>query len=308
MKSIESKCKHTAAVRLGEPTTKPALLHRPVLLPLCLCAALVCAVLPAAAQPTLTVTPSIVCVGDQIEIELNLMGSGCPMLPDTIESYLTNTLYAQVGSIVIPLTYDNEASWKGSYTTTSDDVGNDTVGVLSDDCPSDPVSLTVVELDGLTPSGATVIDANDCGTVKTTSPDDYVTVTADLNPYTATAATLFTWSGGTPTSDNLQTKVHKNASAETPVTYTGCYETLTGNVWVVWATVTIQSSDVNPSQLTFPDTQPWIGNNLGVEYSSNSNHAAGKICAIATITPSGVHNIITSGWDFFQKTHVSRLY
>ncbi|MGH7976328.1 MAG: hypothetical protein ACREC8_06665, partial [Limisphaerales bacterium] len=40
---------------------------------------------------------------------------------------------------------------------------------------------------------------------------------------------------------------------------------------------------------------------LGVQYFNDSNSVAGKICAVATITPTGIHSVITNGWDFFQK-------
>jgi hypothetical protein len=41
-------------------------------------------------------------------------------------------------------------------------------------------------------------------------------------------------------------------------------------------------------------------NELGVVYYSNSNSARGQICAVATITPVGVHSVITNGWNVFQ--------
>jgi hypothetical protein len=33
---------------------------------------------------------------------------------------------------------------------------------------------------------------------------------------------------------------------------------------------------------------------------SNSDSILGKICAIATITPAGIHAVITNGWDYVQ--------
>src|SRR6202012_4737612 len=41
-------------------------------------------------------------------------------------------------------------------------------------------------------------------------------------------------------------------------------------------------------------------NVLGVVYYDNTNWAAGQICAVATVTPAGIHKLIPYGWDWTQ--------
>ena len=126
------------------------------------------------------------------------------------------------------------------------------------------------------------------------------------------AANQNQWSGGEAVPGNpWQHRVTKTVSAETTVTATLGSTNKSVNVWIIWATVTIQASESNPSPLSFliwgfPD------NSLGlITYdhsysgiyagSSLNNLVAGKICAVATVTPPGIHSIISLGWDYFQK-------
>jgi hypothetical protein len=76
----------------------------------------------------------------------------------------------------------------------------------------------------------------------------------------------------------------------------------------------IQVSGANPSPLAFPSYEP--GSQLGIlygtvskvdgyyQYTSNSSGAFGKICGVATITPAGIHSIITNGWNVVQRRMV----
>jgi len=168
-------------------------------------------------------------------------------------------------------------------------------------------SLTVVS------NSATEIDATNWAVVKSPT-NDYVVVQAVLN-YTndwimtnATAmaqiAGAIQWSGGDPVPGNpLQRRVTKTNSVETTVSASLGASSASLNVWVIWSTVQILTSGTNPSPLPlnrFDDGTEILG--FGYYNSRDgSNSVAGKICGIATITPAGVHSIITNGWDFFQK-------
>ena len=94
--------------------------------------------------------------------------------------------------------------------------------------------------------------------------NDYVIVQANVafgltNAVITNNATLLTaagaaiqWSGGEPVSGNpLQRAVSKTNSVETIVTASLGGSTTNLNVWVIWATVSIQMSGTNPSPLPF---------------------------------------------------------
>jgi len=185
-------------------------------------------------------------------------------------------------------------------------------------------SLTVVS------NSATQIDATNWGVVESTTATNYVIVQATLsfgctNATIATNAALLAeagvmlqWTGGQPVPGNpLQREVPTTNSVETTVTASLGSSTTNLNVWVIWATMNIVMSGTNPSPLSFTSTQvalPRPNNQLGIEYlyqgvfglglasdAGVTNAVIGNICAVATITPSGIHSIITNGWNFFQE-------
>jgi hypothetical protein len=231
MKPTESKRKCSVTVRGHEFTTKPALLRRPAILALLLCAAVVCAALPAAAQ-TLTMTKggisvSSVCVGDAVHIMLNLEGSSCDMLPTLTEAYLSNSVSATSGSDVpIWLAYDGEAGWEGDYTTTADDVGYDILYTSdgdTNDCPISPVLLTVVDCVDLEPNfwegGYEFGSDPPTYWVAPCAEDAIVTATPNPNLPANQLPTDWTFTGGT-TIDGLHHKVKTTNLIPGPVSFT----------------------------------------------------------------------------------------
>ena len=134
----------------------------------------------------------------------------------------------------------------------------------------------------------------------------------------AAAGAAIQWTGGAPVLGNpFQCEVTKTNSVETIVTASLGGTTTNLNVWVIWATVSIQMSGTNPSPLSFANTNfvyPYPDEQLGIQYYDHdvigvhpedvigiTNDIAGKMCAVATITPTGVHSIISNGWDFVQN-------
>jgi hypothetical protein len=106
--------------------------------------------------------------------------------------------------------------------------------------------------------------------------------------------------GGQPVPGNpLQREIPTTNSVETTVTASLGSSTTNLNVWVIWSTITILTSGMDPTNAPsfIPAGQ---SNQLGVVFYSNSNSAAGQICAVVTITPAGVHSVITNGWNVFQ--------
>ncbi|HEY1661497.1 MAG TPA: hypothetical protein VGI03_03695 [Verrucomicrobiae bacterium] len=150
-------------------------------------------------------------------------------------------------------------------------------------------------------NSATQIDATNWAVVKSLT-NNYVYVQASFSVTNilipTNAANLILWSGGEPVPGNpLQRMVTTTNSVETTVSasLTGITNSL--NVWVIWSSVQILTSGTNPSPILFePYGAP--GNQLGVVYYSTFDYASGKICAIATITPAGIHAVVTNGWNF----------
>lgn len=73
------------------------------------------------------------------------------------------------------------------------------------------------------------------------------------------------------------------------------------NLWIIGANITIMTNG------QVPENAPRFGNlfdsteNLGAVTYDNGNKAAGKIVAIAKITPEGIHNVIRNGWSFKRE-------
>jgi hypothetical protein len=182
--------------------------------------------------------------------------------------------------------------------------GNDHYTFTDPPGPVNLTSLTVVS------NAVQVGGMNDWAAVKT---NDWVYVQATLSYMSdAKAADQIQWSTGDKVAyDPFQRKVSKAVSAKIPVTATLGSISKTVNVWILWATVNIQTSDNNPSPLMFPTNFP--GNELGPRYyywsgsglatptnETSANCVMGKMCGVASITPAGVHTIITNEWKFVQ--------
>ncbi|HEY1663040.1 MAG TPA: hypothetical protein VGI03_11535 [Verrucomicrobiae bacterium] len=163
--------------------------------------------------------------------------------------------------------------------------------------------LTVVS------NSATQIDRTNWAVVKTLT-NNYVTVQATVenagNNLLTNLANVIQWTGGESVPGNpMQRRITTTNSVETTITASLDSITNSLNVWVIWATINIQTSGTNPAKApSFANANvapgyPFV-NQLGVQYYDYSSYAAGQICAVANITPSGVHSIITNGWDVFQ--------
>ena len=141
-------------------------------------------------------------------------------------------------------------------------------------------------------------------TVKST--DGYVTVQAMVDNASDAVLTGLTnaiqWTGGAAVPGNpLQRWVTKTNSVETTVTASlGGSVSTSVKVWVVWATMQILTSSNNPANAP-SFTQVGLVNQLGIQTYDGGNTARGQICAAATITPAGIHSVITNGWNVFQK-------
>ena len=130
-------------------------------------------------------------------------------------------------------------------------------------------SMTVVS------NSATQIDATDWAVVKTNA---FVTIQATLSD--PNAGSFLKWSGGGQAvpGNPLQWQVSAATSVETTVTASLASQNLSLNVWVLWSTITIQTSGNNPSPLSFTNID--LSDVLGVDYLTFSDSVCGKCAAL----------------------------
>lgn len=146
-------------------------------------------------------------------------------------------------------------------------------------------------------SGATFIANSDWAVVQTNGDVVVKAVVADTNdiPSLQWICTV----GQKASFNPLEYLVPANQSATITVTAKLFSAEQSLNIWVIWAKLKIETSGTNTSPLLFGNR--YDGTELlGIRSYANGNAVAGKMCGIATITPPGIHSIITNGWDFFQ--------
>ena len=212
-------------------------------------------------------------------------------------------------------------SWVGSYVTTLEDVGNRQV-TAGDNLHGNyqSAALEVVKLNGITVPRATQIGTSVNWVAVKAASDSYdqVVITADLTPSDATAASLMGWTPSTGVvSDGLAYNVDQTVSAKTEVTATFNNTAHTFDIWVIWATLTIDidpshiASSITSGALSFTDSRLLISfdddhfgpgyynydptrsspNAITASYDIQANYAFGKTCLKATITPAGINAI-----------------
>lgn len=328
MKSTVLKNEHPVTVCAGEIKIKPVQRRRLALLALPMCAALVCAVLPAAAQPTLKVngstTPGPVAAGQPIKVEY--MSGVCAPTEGYLNLDISFNSSDGPQGFTLKMRQDGSYIWDGTYVTRPQDAGNDTVSITADNCSEQmpaAVPLTVVELQDIEVksapassgwSSAYYIPLENYVALKSPKSTDVVTYKADVIPSTATAGTLITWSGATAASDNLTATIAANStSGPTPVNAqtSACSCTPITN-WIFWGNITYNFSrplDTN-DQLNFA-TRLGVGipepTNAGsvigaYPYLANPSFtnvlALNKVEIIGTLTPSGIGNLLGNIFTF----------
>ncbi len=312
MKLTESKQTSSVPVRACEFKIKPALLRRLAPLTLFLCVAVVCAALPAAAQ-TLTVDNNPAYVGENLTF---IYTPGDCMDSEAVTFTRDVTIYTgDEKSFDIQLTLNSDGPYSGLYTgthtTTADDVGNDVIAI-DDDCNEsvEPVQLTVARFDGFFVYQAAKIDEADAVTLKS---NPTVEVDAMLTPTTGFAASLIDWSSSGGGINWRLDNWGGYAYTSSPYDYYFC-ATLDEatwhdlDVWVIWATVTPRFTDNKTPYDSGTDTGdqanfPYYagGTELGAENQLTDYSWLGFKTEIkGQLAPSGVNQIIKSGWVFYQ--------
>lgn len=164
-----------------------------------------------------------------------------------------------------------------------------------------PYSCRLVALNVV--SGATQQNVTGARNWATVRQGGHVVVEATTEPNTPACWSQIVWSGDSGTAVPGQPnrrQLPRGASAVFNVRAElgGVSDEL--SVWVVWARVAILASGTRPPNAqAFPPAPLGDGSDrLGaIEYDSLvQRQVAGKIVAVATISPAGVHNIVRAGW------------
>jgi hypothetical protein len=244
MKPTESKRKSSAKMRGHELKIKPALLRGPTLLALCVCAAFVCATLPAAAQ-TLTVNQNPAYINDPLTFTYtpSTDPNACqPNWNETAKNYRDLTIYTGgTTQFDIPMSLNSDGvTYSGTYTTTSDDLGDNWVYVGDDICGNvASLEWAVIEFDGWFVYNATWVDDTDVAAVK--APGGSVEVDAMPFPLNLNAPSLYDWRYSDPNISWRSPIWGGYASRNNPYEYYYCvslddYQTYNWlNVWVISA-------------------------------------------------------------------------
>jgi hypothetical protein len=185
--------------------------------------------------------------------------------------------------------------------------GSDGTSCVNGDGPGCPtcklVSITVIQ-NATRPNAS--LDKTWATVRKAT---DDVIVQATTDPNTPDCWNQISWSGdagtvvpGHPNQRNLSRAASKKYQIQASLG--GVSDSL--DVWVLWATVTILTSghrpaNAQPHPLQSGDNSDLLG---AIEYdsiiwydqSTQRREVRGKIVAVATIQPSGIHNVVNAGW------------
>lgn len=125
---------------------------------------------------------------------------------------------------------------------------------------------------------------------------------ATIKPNHPDAISLIRWTGADPvTVDNSQATVPRTTVGKTIVTANCGDVGITKFVWILLAEIEIKTSGTTPTASAQFGTIHDGTENLGAVYYDGTTKAAGKICAIATISPAGAGAVFATNWKFKRQ-------
>ncbi len=267
---------------------------------------------PAQTTNFLTVSPNPACLGQAITV---IVPVSCAENPNPL---------AKEDGTSVTLTNNWNGTWSGFFTATK----AGTVQVTaSDNCgdvfTNSPVTLTVVKLTDITPaagpagSGWTHLYADtnrDYAALLSSTPGDVVTFGLNMTPNTATAATLVSWSGATPSANNLTaTYPATSVSGPSAVTASGCnFTTPPYTVWIFWGYIGYNFNGPLAAldKLTFPSAFSTNTTNAGPMVATISPLlvAMNQIEIIGTLRPSGIGNLVGNVFTFDPQVYAGYIW
>lgn len=129
---------------------------------------------------------------------------------------------------------------------------------------------------------------------------DEVIVEATTNPDNEACWNKINWSGDSGTDvpgHPNQRKLSRAAAKHYHVEAELCGDRDHVDVWVLWATVTIQTTGTTPPNAVQFGARYDGTENLGARVYNGNTAAVGKVVPYAVITPVGVHDIVKAGWE-----------
>ncbi|MGC9261525.1 MAG: hypothetical protein ACP5I8_15795 [Phycisphaerae bacterium] len=76
------------------------------------------------------------------------------------------------------------------------------------------------------------------------------------------------------------------------------------NLWVIWATVTIDSAGTDPANAPAFPAGTDGGQSLGIQYDAAKDNVSFNNCQVALMTPSGVRNVVNGGCVMKQEREI----
>lgn len=133
---------------------------------------------------------------------------------------------------------------------------------------------------------------------------DDVIVEATTRPNTVAAWNQIIWSGDSGASvpgKSNQRKLSRTTSKKYHIEAElgGVKDQV--DVWVLWAEVTILTSDTTPANAVQFGAKYDGTEELGAKSYDGGKEAVGKVVPVAKITPEGVQDVVQSGWTFKRE-------
>jgi hypothetical protein len=182
--------------------------------------------------------------------------------------------------------------------------GSDSPKSCKKDCPEDCKlgSLTVIQ----NATQTNVTGAKNWAAIKKATDD--VIVQATTTPNNEGCWQKINWSGDSgqavPGKPN-QRKLSRAASKKFHVQAALGGVSDSVDVWILWATVTNNTSGTTPANAVQFGSKYDGTEDLGAKSFDSGKKAVGKVVPEATLTPAGVHNVVKSGWAF-KRERMSR--
>ena len=189
-------------------------------------------------------------------------------------------------------TFNIDSQSDTDYKTVSVTLGNAT-----------PLAANIVtfSITGLSVANASQIDNSDWGTIKqdTGNVDIYVTLTQNIQNI---PDGVITWTGGNALQgEPLHRTVSKSVSTTTQITASAGNVTKSIMIWVIWGSVTINTTSIPAGAIAFPRHGTLLATQTGpLDWTDEDGevHTTLRYVAEGLITPSGINRIIGGEWNF----------
>ncbi|MBS1328991.1 MAG: hypothetical protein HP043_03200, partial [Dialister sp.] len=212
-----------------------------------------------------------------------------------------------------------EDGWDGPrYTFSADAAGNYAVEAARDSkgALSASADVKVVEIASIAVEGATQKNVKGEKNWAAVKGKGDVIIMVSLNPSDAgnvgeeKLKELISWTGGEEVKGNpLQRKISKDESQKVTVKAVCGTSEKEVDIWIIWSTIIIQRSGTKPADAATLQFFGKLTNQCGfikMRDETGMFVGVGNVCAIVSLSPSGVGDVIKEGWDIKREKMVRR--